>query len=182
MEFLARVHHVFPTAKRALLISQGDSTVREPLLQAAAVTSHSGLASAINNAFSQTAGLLAIAVLGVLMFATFDANLDDRLAALDLPPEARQQLEEEKVKLGAAEAPEGLDATLGAAVDRAIDEAFVSGYRVVMLVAAVMALASAFSAALLVEDKKPEEDARGAGVEEEAGPASGVWWRAPTGR
>ena len=29
------------------------------------------------------------------------------------------------------------------------------------------ALASAFSAALLVEDKKPEEDARGAGVEEE---------------
>ena len=52
-------------------------------------------------------------------------------------------------------------------MDRAIDEAFVSGYRVVMLVAAAMALASAFSAALLVEDKKPEEDARGSGVEEE---------------
>ena len=36
-EFLARVHHVFPTAKRALLISQGDSTVREPLLQGTAL-------------------------------------------------------------------------------------------------------------------------------------------------
>jgi MFS family permease len=130
-------------------------------------TTHSGLASAINNAFSQTAGLLAVAVLGIIMFATFDANLDDRLAALDLPPEASRQLEEEKIKLGAAEAPESLDAALGAAVDRAIDEAFVSGYRVVMLVAAAMALASAVSSALLVEDKKPEEDARVAGVEEE---------------
>ena len=39
-------------------------------------------------------------------------------------------------------------------MERAIDEAFVSGYRVVMLVAVVTALASAISAALLIE-KKP---------------------------
>ena len=115
---------------------------------------HTGLASAINNAFSQTAGLLAVAVLGVLMFAAFGGSLDDRLATLELPSEARQQLEQEKIKLGAAEAPEGLDAGLDAEVERAIDEAFVSGYRVVMLVAVVTALASAISAALLIE-KKP---------------------------
>jgi thioredoxin reductase (NADPH) len=36
-EFLARTHHLFPTAKRALLISHGDSTVREPLLRATAL-------------------------------------------------------------------------------------------------------------------------------------------------
>ena len=117
---------------------------------------YEGLASAINNAFSQTAGLLAIAVLGVVMFINFGASLDARLAALNLPPEARQQLEEEKVKLGAAQAPEGLDAAQSANVDRAIDEAFVSGYRVVMLVAAAMALASAVSAALLIESQKPQ--------------------------
>jgi EmrB/QacA subfamily drug resistance transporter len=144
-------------------------------LQAPAVTtvalnsvkaSHSGLASAINNAFSQTAGLLAIAVLGVLMFATFDANLDDSLATLELSPGARQQLEEEKIKLGAAEAPEGLDAMLGATVDRAIDEAYVAGYRTVMLVAAAMSLASAVSAALLIEGKRSEE-VEGVHAEEE---------------
>jgi len=117
---------------------------------------YEGLASAINNAFSQTAGLLAIAVLGVVMFINFGASLDARLAALNLPPEARQQVEEEKVKLGAAQAPEGLDAAQSANVDRAIDEAFVSGYRVVMLVAAAMALASAVSAALLIESQKPQ--------------------------
>jgi MFS family permease len=120
---------------------------------------HTGLASAINNAFSQTAGLFAVAVLGVLMFVAFDAKLSDRLEAVELPPEARQQLEAEKVKLGAAEAPEGLDPTAGATVERAIDEAFVSGYRAVMLVAAATALASAISAALLVEGKKPKVSA-----------------------
>jgi MFS family permease len=78
---------------------------------------HSGLASAINNAFSQTAALLAIAILGVLMFATFDSNLDGRLADLDLPSEARQQLEEEKIDLGAMEVPEGLDAGLATSVE-----------------------------------------------------------------
>jgi thioredoxin reductase (NADPH) len=36
-EFLARVRHYFPTAKRALLISQGDSTVREAVLRSTAL-------------------------------------------------------------------------------------------------------------------------------------------------
>ncbi len=39
------------------------------------------------------------------------------------------------------------------------DEAFVSGYRVVMLVATAMALVSAISAALLIKTKKPKGDA-----------------------
>src|SRR5215207_4409884 len=131
---------------------------------------HEGLASAINNAFSQTAGLLAVAVLGVLMFVSFGGSLDAHLAPLDLPPEARQQLQEEKVKLGAAEAPEDLDAAQRAQVEQAIDQAFVSGYRVVMLVATAMALVSAISAALLIEGKKPKVNTGEAGVDERAAP------------
>jgi EmrB/QacA subfamily drug resistance transporter len=116
-----------------------------------------GLASAINNAFSHTAGLLAVAVLGVLMFAVFNASLDGRLEAMDLPVEAREQLEGEKIKLSAAEIPAGLGTATAGAVERAIDEAFVSGYRVIMLVAAGMSLASGLSAALLIEGKKTSE-------------------------
>jgi len=119
---------------------------------------HSGLASAINNSFSQIAGLLAVAVLGVIMFASFGASLDDRLNDLNLPSDARQQLEGEKLALGAAEAPASLDAGSRAAVGRAIDEAFVSGYRVVMLVATASALTSALGAALLIEGKKRAEE------------------------
>lgn len=36
-EFLARVRHLYPGSKRALLVSQGDSTIREPLLRATAL-------------------------------------------------------------------------------------------------------------------------------------------------
>src|SRR3712207_6384997 len=36
-EFLARARNVYPTAKRALLVSQGDPTIREPLLLAMAL-------------------------------------------------------------------------------------------------------------------------------------------------
>jgi MFS family permease len=108
--------------------------------------SHSGLASAINNAFAQVAGLLAVTAFGVLMFTVFDGALDARLAELDLTPAARAEIEAEKVELGAAQAPEGLDAQAGAAVERAFDEAFLSGYRAVMLVAAAVAAASAISA------------------------------------
>jgi EmrB/QacA subfamily drug resistance transporter len=131
---------------------------------------HEGLASAINNAFSQTAGLLAVAVLGVIMFISFDGSLDARLADLKLPPEARQQLEEEKVKLGAAQAPQDLDAAQSANVNLAIDEAFVWGYRIVMLVAVATALASALSAALLLEGKKPKGSAEQSIAEEEVVP------------
>jgi hypothetical protein len=97
------------------------------------------------------------------MFATFESNLDGRLMGLDLPSEARQQLEEEKINLAAVEVPEGLEAELTTTVERAVDEAFVSGYRVVMLAAATLALASALSAALLIESKK--KGARGASAE-----------------
>jgi EmrB/QacA subfamily drug resistance transporter len=91
--------------------------------------SHEGLASAINNTFSQTAGLLAVAVLGVIMFISFGASLDAQLAEANLPSAAKQQLEDEKVLLGAAQAPESLGAAQSAEVERAIDEAFVFGYR-----------------------------------------------------
>src|SRR5918997_683505 len=114
---------------------------------------HSGLASGVNNAVSRTAALLAIPVLGIFVFVAFSATLDARTAELDLPQGARQQLEAEKVDLGGAEVPEGLDGGTAAAVERAIDEAFVAGFRVAMFVAAGLALASAVAAGILIEGK-----------------------------
>ena len=114
---------------------------------------HSGLASGVNNAVSRTASLLAIPVLGLFVFVTFSASLDASVAPLDLPSGARQQLEAEKVDLGAAEVPEGLDGETAAAVERARDQAFVAGFRAAMLIAAALALASAVVAAIMIEGK-----------------------------
>jgi hypothetical protein len=56
------------------------------------------------------------------------------------------------VNLGAAQVPEGLgDET--AAVQRAIRESFVAGFRVAMFVAVGLALASAVAAGIMIEGK-----------------------------
>jgi MFS family permease len=109
---------------------------------------HSGLASGVNNAVSRTGSLLAIPVLGIFVFTTFSGGLDARTAELDLPQAARQQLEAENVDLGGAEVLDGGTAT---AVERAVDEAFVASFRIAMLVAAGLGLASAVAAGILIE-------------------------------
>src|SRR5918994_189227 len=112
---------------------------------------HSGLASGVYNTVSRTGSLLAIPVLGIFVFTTFSASLDARTAELDLPQAARQQVEAEKVDLGGAEVPQGLDGGTATAVERAVDEAFVASFRIAMLVAAGLALASAVAAGILIE-------------------------------
>src|SRR3712207_1395254 len=103
---------------------------------------------------SRVAGLLAVAVLGVVVYGAFSANRDTRLEAMDLPGGVRSELEAAKANLGAAEAPEGVDAETAAQIEHAIDESFVAGFRVVMIVSAGLALASALVAALLVSDRR----------------------------
>src|SRR6266550_6497734 len=67
--------------------------------------SHAGIASGVNNAVSRTAGLLAVAVFGLLMFHAFNACLDQRLNAMPNAADARQALNAERLKLAAAEIP-----------------------------------------------------------------------------
>jgi hypothetical protein len=113
---------------------------------------HSGLASGVNNAMARVAGLLAVAVLGLFAYGVFSATLEARLESMDLSGEVRSELEAAKADLGAAKAPEGVDARTAARIERAIDESFVAGFRAVMVVSAGLALMSALAAALLVGD------------------------------
>jgi hypothetical protein len=96
-------------------------------------------------------GLIVIAPDGVIMAPanrhdspllgeTLDAPGD---CQLDLSPEARQQLETEKIDLGSARAPDDVGEVQAAAIEQAVDQAFVSGFRTIMLVAAGMSLAGA---------------------------------------
>src|SRR6202043_2412735 len=48
---------------------------------------HVGAASGINNAVARVAGVLAIAVLGIVMVKAFGIYLDQSLAKLSLPPD-----------------------------------------------------------------------------------------------
>jgi MFS family permease len=112
-----------------------------------------GIASGINNAVSRTAGLLAVAVFGVVMLHVFNNNLERRLATIELSQEVRQSLDEQKAKLAGTEPPPSLDAETQAAIEQAVADSFVSGFRVVMLVSAGLALASGLSAWVMIEGK-----------------------------
>jgi Na+/melibiose symporter-like transporter len=114
---------------------------------------HAGVASGINNAVSRMAGLLAIAVLNLVVAATFNAALDRSLAALPLPPPAREALDAQRSRLAGADAPAELADALRAAAQQAIDQSYVAGFRLAMLVAAGLALGSAATAWLLIEDR-----------------------------
>ncbi len=109
--------------------------------------SHAGAASGINNSVSRVAGLLAIAVFGVILSTVFQTDLHQRLDRLDLAPNVRRQIEAQESKLAAAE-------TGDVRGRRAIDEAFVAGYRTVLWVAVGLALVSSLSAASLITSKR----------------------------
>jgi EmrB/QacA subfamily drug resistance transporter len=106
-----------------------------------------GIASGVNNAVARTAGLLAVALFTLIVTHRFNVNLDERLASLRLAPESLRLLDRERVKLAGAEIPRNLPRPQRAALEQAVDEAFVESFRLVMRLAAILAIASAASAA-----------------------------------
>ena len=109
-----------------------------------------GIASGVNNAVAGVAGLLAIASFGIVMFSTFNADLPLELAAAHVAPMTAEAVIAQRAKLAAIEPPASVSTDTHLAIRRAIDEAFVSGFRRVMLLAASLALASAISSWLMI--------------------------------
>jgi EmrB/QacA subfamily drug resistance transporter len=123
---------------------------------------HAGIASGINNAVSRTAGLLAVAVLGIIMVSAFDANLGRRLSALDLSTGTRAQLEGERGNLAAIKIPEDASGEEQRAIREAINESFVGGFRLVSFAAAGLAVLGALASWSLIEGKGRKRLAPGA--------------------
>ncbi len=61
--------------------------------------SRAGVASGANNAVSRAAGLLSIAVMGILLSSAFNSSLDNRLATLHLSPALLTTINAQRVKL-----------------------------------------------------------------------------------
>ena len=111
-----------------------------------------GTASGINNAVARIAGLLSIAVLGIVMVHSFSTRLDRDLARLQLWPDVKKNLESNYIKLAALEIPASVDSSTSAEIKASIDQAFVYSFRLVMLISAGLAVASAVPT-LLIESK-----------------------------
>ncbi len=112
-----------------------------------------GAASGVNNAVARVAGVLAIAILGIVMVKVFGSRLNQDLAHLSLPAKVLQQLQAEETRLSGLQAPDDLDSVTKDAVGKFVKEAFVSGYRVVMLICAGLSLASSAIAWLMIQNE-----------------------------
>jgi len=110
--------------------------------------SRAGVASGINNAVSRVAGLLAIAVMGLVFAVVFNGRLERGLDVLGVTGAGRQAVEAQRGKLAAATSDD-------VRVQRLIRESFVGAYGVVLWIAVGLSVASALSAAALIE-ARPE--------------------------
>jgi EmrB/QacA subfamily drug resistance transporter len=102
-----------------------------------------GTASGINNAVARVAGVLAVAVLGVAMVAAFAHSLRESVTILHLDATVIHNLRSNVAKLGGLDVPATLDPQKMAQVRTAITQAFVFGFRIIMLLCAGLAIASA---------------------------------------
>src|SRR5580693_6874514 len=124
-----------------------------------------GTASGINNAVARVAGVLAIAVLGIVMVKAFSSRLNQSPARFSLPPAILHDLETNEIKLGGLQVPEDLHPVTKTAVKKSIAKAFVFGFRLVMLVCTGLSLASATVAWLMIpKDRVPQRRGNGLGT------------------
>ena len=121
-------------------------------------TQYAGTASGVNNAVSRTAGLIAIAVFGIVVLAVFSNGLVSHLSLLHLSADIQHTIIMQQNKLVGIEIPSDLSITTRGAIQQSISESFITSFRVVMLIGAALALCSALSSLLLIEGKKPQID------------------------
>jgi hypothetical protein len=112
-----------------------------------------GTASGINNAVARVAGVLAVAILGIVMVKLFSYSLNRSLTGGPLPPGLLQYVRSNEIKLAGLDLPSGLDADTAALIRMSISHAFVFGFRTVMLICGGLSVASAAVASVMVPAK-----------------------------
>jgi EmrB/QacA subfamily drug resistance transporter len=105
-----------------------------------------GAASGVNNAVSQTAGLLAIAITAPLFFHVFSSSLKRDLVRASVMPDTASEVWQQRDRIAAIQ-------TKDPRARSAIDRAFVSGFRLIVLLAGSSAVAAAVAAAGMIEEK-----------------------------
>jgi MFS family permease len=103
---------------------------------------HAGIASGINNAVSRISGLLAIAVLGVLVVHSFGSRLDRELTRIQVAPQVRSTISAQRINLAAAQVPPETVPDQAREIQSAIKSSFLHAFRQILFLCAVLALLS----------------------------------------
>jgi hypothetical protein len=114
-----------------------------------------GIASAVNNALSRLAGLVAVSLLALVLAHGFIASLSAQLAHSGLPVEVREQMLKDRARLHDIPIPAGLTHGRRTQAASLLDGAFLAGFRSVMLACAVSAWSGGLAVLLLLHKKTP---------------------------
>ncbi len=111
-------------------------------------TAHVGIASGVNNAISRIAGLLAVAIFGLIMTVIFNQQLVKYLRASALPVTVQQEIFNQRSLLADIK-------THDARGRQIIHESFMAGYEVILLISVMLSLASSLFAGVMITGNKP---------------------------
>ena len=137
----------------ALLLGIGGTLFVAPLTTTvfdAVDAEKSGVASGVNNAVARTAGLLAIAALGIVLAAVFNSGFDKRIAGHHLSARTARIAHDDRPRLYAGTVPADVPAADRDAVQQAVREGYLAGFRAVMTASAGICVAAAAVAFVLV--------------------------------
>ena len=141
---------VFPAV---LVVGCGMTLCVAPLTNAvmsSVAENQTGIASAVNNAISRLAALVAVSLLALLLANGFEANLTARLAHSGLPVEVRAQFQNDRARLHDIPVPASLPPGQRAQAAALLDGAFLAGFRLVMLACAISSWSGGLAVFLLL--------------------------------
>ncbi|HEX5591883.1 MAG TPA: MFS transporter [Solirubrobacterales bacterium] len=118
-----------------------------------------GIASGVNNGVSRVAGLLAIAVLGAVISASFGAKIDDQLGSAPLSPAAASAVAEAKEKPLAVPAAEDLPPADANRVTQAAEDASTSSFRLGTAIAGILMILGGIVAGFGVQNPTRRREA-----------------------
>jgi EmrB/QacA subfamily drug resistance transporter len=118
-----------------------------------------GVASGINNAVASVASLLLIAILGSAGTSSFGHALDRNLQSAQAAPEVRRIVDEARGGFVMPQIPAGASEASRQVARAVLSKSFVETVRLVMVIAAGLALASALAAAFSIRAVSPSKPA-----------------------
>lgn len=139
-----------------VLLGLGMALVIAPLTKSALAVEQkfSGAASGVNNAVARVAGLLAVALLGLIVVSLFKETLLHKMTSSHLTKTEQQQIMVQQNKLGDIEMPENFSSNTKSYAHNAVDESFVYGYRWAMGINAFLAFISAVISFFTIRNNK----------------------------
>ena len=142
-----------------ILFGLGMAFVIAPLTKSALAVEgkYSGAASGVNNAVARIAGLLAIALLGLIVVSLFEGQLSQKVMSSSMNSSAKQQIMIQQDKLGGIEIPTNFNLQTKRIAQSAIDDSFIYGFRWAMGINALLALISAIISFFTIHNKKVKQ-------------------------